>query len=205
MNPKISLKPRLVLNLLAGTVFFGLLIALAYRTSDLFAGSIQQTLNRPVQSESLSSTPTPSRTQPVAGWNVYRDGTYSFQYPSDWSVTGQYADYYKGRIVTITSPSRTVAIHVYPAQPPYGFGASESRQMNDLKIPIEGNGYGVKENIRSKNKVFVDLKIQKKKEYHIVFGTGYPATDDKVASSSDYFATREVVVKILSTLKITEN
>ncbi len=151
-------------------------------------------------------SPTP---EDITKWETYDNNEYSFQYPSTWSIEGKYDDYFKGQMVTMINPSKTIKVTVSPAQIPYGFGGVGEEKSTSIKIFTDGQTFETKENIygwgnEAADRVYVDLKIPKKKDYHILFGTGYPAADDQNPSLDDYNAEKTTIIKILSSLKITE-
>ncbi len=163
----------------------------------------------PISEENKKKLQSPSSSDETANWKTFSNNNYSFKYPVDWSIQDQPKDSTNrySEVVNIKNLSGSVAIILSPFQYPYGLEGEDiakSIQTNDLTVTIEGNQYLVKETTFLKNKAFVDMKVQRTKEHHILFGTGYPAAEDKLASLSDYKSNRNLILKMLSTLKIAE-
>lgn len=134
-------------------------------------------------------------------WKTYTNASYTFQYPSSWGVTEGFAKTadHSENTVQILNKSGSVQINISPEQQIYGFsGGVDSKHF--LTVNINGQNYQVKENIVSNRTVFVDFQIGTSK-YHILFGTGYPAGEEILASISDYNLMKETILKILSTFK----
>lgn len=143
---------------------------------------------------------TPSPAPDISNWKTYADNNYSFKYPPDWLVK-------EGKVVTIKNPTGSVAFIFSPLLYPYsinGEDLEESKQETEIKVNVDGKEYLATETVYSHSKAFVDLKIQKSKEHHIIFGTGYPAGEDRAASLSEYYANRDIVLSILASLQISE-
>lgn len=142
-------------------------------------------------------------------WSSYSDNTYSFKYPKAWSVvpgTANTEKYFEGDYVQIVSPSPAVTIEIAPSQFTYGFAGIEHRAGETFNVSIGGQVYSGTEDIRfeeGKTKVYVNMAVPLGgKEFHILFGTGYPVNQDNMASYSDYQKYRDTILEILATLKI---
>ena len=161
-----------------------------------------------------TTAPTVIQNSPnIAGtedWKLYTDKTYTFKYPSTWNVqpgSSNTEDYFGGDYVQIVAPAPTVTIEIAPAQFTYGFeGQSEHKGGETFKVNIGGREYSGTEDIRTeegRTKVFVNMTVPVAgKEFHILFGTGYPVNQDSAASLSDYQKYRDTILKVLSTLTI---
>ncbi len=178
-------------------ILFVLVAIVAYLLGTRQSQKVIQNQLTPVAPTSIPS-PTPDET---TNWKTYADGYYSFKYPSNWSATGVYEDYYKYQIVTLYNPNQSVVLEVFPTQPPYGWGGVREWETNNLEIDFEDKKYTVVENFVDDG-AYVDFKIVKDKEYHILFGTGHPTTS-KSKSVADYKASRNTILRILSTFKFT--
>ncbi len=149
-------------------------------------------LSIPSPMESNKKIQTLTISNKTAGWKTYTDDYYFFKYPSDWFVDVALAG---EQVVKLLNHNRTVTMGIYTRQPIYG--RITPPITTDLTIVIEGKTYSTQEFDRS----FVDLKIKKDKEYHILFGTGYPAGADNRRSLPDYNAARDTILTVLSTFK----
>lgn len=199
----------LLIMVLIGLVMLGLGLGGGYF---LFASKPQEMPEQNIQQVAQASptqaqeavNPTESVNE-TANWKTYSDKTYSFKYPLTWVVeegTKVTEDYFKGDVVTITNQTGTIAIQITPEQTPYGF-AEVKQTRQDLEVQVEGKKYTVSEITTNGSKAFVDMELQKGKEYHILFGTGYPAAEDAKISLSDYNSSKDIILQILSTLTIT--
>lgn len=157
----------------------------------------------------VSPTSGSSQADKTANWNTYADATYTFKYPKDWTVkpgSKETEEYFQGDYVEIIAPSPTVSIQISPSQPPYGFGGPMETKFESISINTNQSTYESKESTRVENgitKSFVDLAIPHTgKEYHVLFGTGYPVNDDQNSSYSDYQQYKDTILEILSTLTI---
>ncbi len=143
-------------------------------------------------------------------WKSYADKTYAFRYPSTWNIqpgSSDIEEYFGGDYIQVVAPSPTVTIEIAPAEFAYGFeGPVEHKIGETFKINIGGREYSGTEDIRTeegKTKVFVNMTVPiAGKEFHILFGTGYPVNQDSAPSYSDYQKYRDTILKILSTLTI---
>ena len=176
----------------------------------------------PAPSSQLTSTPLISpqpaaeADDPTTDWKTYTDKTYSFKYPPTWKVTpgsGATEEYFGGDYVSIVAPTPTVSIQIAPGVITYGFGGIPEEmekietKAENIEIKIDNEKYSAIESTRTENgkvKVFTDLTIPiNGKEFHILFGTGYPVNQDDLASYTDYLTYRDTILQILATFKFT--
>ncbi|GEM_PF-5557882 len=178
-------------------IFFVITIILLVIQIKLIYRITGDTLNN-----SSNETASTEATQ-TANWKTYINTKYTFQYPSDWIVTegdAKTADHSKNT-TQILNKSGSVKINISDEQPIYGFSCCLESEY--LSVNINGQNYQVKETTFGNHAVFVDFQIGKSK-YHVLFGTGYPAGDNRLASISDYNLAKETILKILSTFKLTD-
>lgn len=207
-------KPWLLITIIALLLSATSVLGYKYYELQQKVSNLQQPDPQPspkivVSSPSPVTSPT-TEVDPTAGWKTYTDTTYSFKYPSTWTVrpgNESEEEYWSGDFVEIISPAPTVTINISPSQSLYGFGGPiEHKKGETLNIQVNGKIFQGIETIRvesSRTKVFVDMAIPiNNKEFHILFGTGYPANQDDSASYSDYLKYRDTIVQLLSTLKI---
>lgn len=135
-------------------------------------------------------------------WKIHNGQVYSLKYPYDWIVNEAYDDYF-GNQITVTNSAKSTVLRVLTGRQPYGYSGSTDVKSNSIVIKVEGVSYDVKEEIVDGRTALVDHTVKKGgKEYQILFGTGYPVGEDKLASIPDYYAAKETLIKILSTLVI---
>lgn len=156
-----------------------------------------------ITSQTPQPTPTPSPSDETANpdsiganWKTYTNTTYTFKYPSDWIVSS--TDYLN--TTTLTNKARSVAINISEGQYPYGQGTNVKNETRNLSVTLNGKDYETVETVTNDKEVFVDFTVGASK-YHILFGTGYPAGEDRLASLSDYYSLKGNILKILSTFK----
>lgn len=158
----------------------------------------------------VSETPT-STPDPTEGWKVYQDNTYSFKYPDDWkAVPGQESEeeYFNGDVVKVNSPSGKVVLGFFADTYPYGFGSDAIQNQETLNLTINNTQVSAIEKTRTDSngqKAFIDLKYPRNgKNYHIIFGTGYPISDDQNTSYEEYLDLKVTIFQILSTFEFIE-
>ncbi|MBI2641147.1 hypothetical protein HYW87_00950 [Candidatus Roizmanbacteria bacterium] len=143
----------------------------------------------------ISSFKFSDQTGETANWKVFNHNDYSFKYPVDWIVNK--LDYLNS--TRLTNSNKTLTITVSEGQYPYGFSSSSTNlKIQYITVKVGGKSYQVKE-ITDDTGAFVDFKIDTVKKHHILYGTGYPASEK--SSLSDYNNTKEIIFKILSTFK----
>lgn len=163
----------------------------------------QQQSSQPKPNPSPQPTAQPSPvSNETADWKTYAGSIYSFEYPSDWTIRENSGDGYYNQVIQITNSANSLGITLSPFQYPYGFGGTMDVKTNKIKVTVENKDYSATEDVISKRKAYVDLTIQKNKEHHILFGTGYPAASDHLKSLEDYNNQKATMLKIISTLKI---
>lgn len=134
-------------------------------------------------------------------WKTHKEVGYTFSYPADWIIkTNGYLGEYGG--VILNNKQNSVSIIFSDVQYPYGFeGPGWNWKSQDLKIVVADKEYFVKEKILD-NRVYVDFKPSVDSQtVYILFGTGYPASEDKNASITDYHNSRDTILEILSTFR----
>ena len=144
-------------------------------------------------------SPSPSMDE-TSTWKVYEDADYNFKHPSDWSVVK--IDY--SNSTQITNKNQTVTITILEEQYPYGYGGDDKFDTRDIKITVGNKEYSAKENVVNDKDGYVDFKLDTSKNYHVLFGTGYPAGCCGKTSLEDYKSSFETILKILSTFKFTQ-
>lgn len=145
-----------------------------------------------------TQTPVASSSADILVWKTYTGENYSFQYPADW-ILNDNSGYLES--VNVENPKKTVNLLISNGQYPYGFGAEQDVVINNLAIFVDGKTYQVKELVTAGKKAYVDFKLDNQDDYHILFGTGYPAASDTNYSIEDYQNSKPIILKILSTLK----
>lgn len=194
----------LIVVVVGGAAYF-----LGSRNSVTVTEPVTQTVQPQPTKSSETAEVAVEEIEEISSWKTFADGQYSFQYPHDWSVKVEQRkpnDEYS-EVVQIINPSGSVSITISPFQYPYGFGGEDVQKSwheKELKVYIEDKEYTAKEVTYLNSKVFTDVKIQKNKEHHILFGTGYPAGEDRLSSLTDYTASKETILKILSAFKFIE-
>ncbi len=162
-------------------------------------------------SQSQQLTPTISQPSPTAdptanpdligaNWKTYIHGNLTFKYPPDWTAK----DFNYANSVIIENMKSSVKMTISEGQYPYGFeGPQPDVKKNLLKVVVNGKEYQATENIIGNEKAYVDLELDTIQKHHILFGTGYPADDDLNISLEDYYASKDTILKILSTFRFT--
>lgn len=142
-------------------------------------------------------TPTPN---PTVNWKTYTGTEYTFRYPQDWTLRSEEND----NAVFMANKEGSVGIVFSDSQYPYGFGPGYIElKRNDLHIPFLGKTIVAKEVDSS----FADFSVKDPRELHILFGTGYPiaSVSDSNKSISDYAASKETILKILSSFQFIDS
>lgn len=131
-------------------------------------------------------------------WKTYSGKEYTFRYPQDWSLRSEEDD----NVIFMANKEASVGIVISDSNYPYGYGPGVVLKEKDLNIVFLGKTIIVKERDGS----FVDFSINDPRELNILFGTGYPVASvgDNTKSISDYSASKETILKILSTFKFLE-
>lgn len=154
-----------------------------------------------------SSTPHPvvslqPSADPTIGWQTFTGKEIAFKYPLDWTVKEEYSDYFSGYMLTLENANKIVSIVVTPSQEPYGFAGPDTLSENQLLVTVGGKSYSVDETTVENRAVFVDFPVNfGKKQYFILFGSGYPVNDDQKASINDYNKEKSNILQILSTFQ----
>lgn len=136
----------------------------------------------------------------ISDWEVY-DGGIKFKHPRNWSVEQGNAVYFGGETVIVKNPEETVSLTVYPYindRFPYGFGNPQI-EVNTLVVNFNGQEYDIDENTVDQKAVYAELANEG--EYSFIFGTGYPAGREDLASLADYNRDRDTIIQILSTIE----
>lgn len=186
--------PLLLMLLAAALLFLGGTYYLNQR-SQLQTNTIPQ----PTVSQPVNVVPSVDETE---NWKTYTNDQLrlTLKYPLGWTVKGGYDQYYQGQVITINNPSMSVAINLYPRQPVYGLEGQEQQpaKTNTISLTIDHQTYTSKETILNNNRAYVDFQLNGS-SIHVLFGTGYPAGEDKLASLAEYNKSRDIILKILST------
>ena len=134
-----------------------------------------------------------------ANWKTYIHGSLTFKHPFDWIAK----DFDYSNSVIIENMKSSIKITVSEGQYPYGFEGPGPMNIkeNPIKITVSGKVYQTTEKIIEDKKAYVDLELDTPQKHHILFGTGYPADDDLHISLEDYYASKDTILKILSTFK----
>lgn len=164
----------------------------------------------PASPPSATIVPTTAPIDQTANWKRFEGKVYSFNYPPDW-IAQENQDTYLGDVAKITNQSKSLVLNVSTNQLPYGIEAPKTYETHDLTLTIEGKTYTAKEIVFSwggnnttvsQGNAVVDYLFRKNgKNFHILFGTGYPAGEDRFSSLNDYTANKSVFSDILSTFK----
>ncbi len=169
----------------------------------------------PLLRDDTSYNPNSPPSSDTEVWKSYSDKTYTFTYPPTWkaqagSKVGE--EHYGGDMATITSPSPAVGIILSPTGTTYGFegGASNHNDGKTLTVTINGRKYSDTEDIFTytnsadkERRAFVDMTVPVgNKQFHVLYGTGYPATEDRFADYAEYQKYRPTILQILNTLQI---
>lgn len=144
-----------------------------------------------------TTQPSPSPIDKTANWKTYNRGDLSLKYPPGWSVRD--SDYLNS--VFLENKSGSVKITISEGQYPYGFAGPMETKENPLKVVVGDKEYQTKEIIIDNKKAYVNFEVDTPQKHHILFGTGYPADNDLNYSLEDYNASKDTILKILSTLK----
>lgn len=152
-------------------------------------------VNLPGFVQSPSQTP-----NPTANWKTYGNSKLSLKYPPNWNLK---TSDYLGSDFQLENSTGSISITVSKGQYPYsiqGYGSNEI-ETNNLSVKVGEIFYQTQGYILAKQKVYADVTVG---EYHILFGTGYPAGNDNLASLSDYQKEKNTILQILSTFKFTD-
>lgn len=151
----------------------------------------------------VTQIPPPSQApadEKTANWKTFNTDGYNFKHPSNWNVIK--TDYLKS--TRIDNENQTVSITISEGQYPYGYGGDVKFNTRNININVGDKEYSVKENIVNDKDAYVDFKLDTTKNYHILFGTGYPAGCCGKTSLDDYKSSFDTILKILSTFKFTQ-
>lgn len=189
----------LVIALIAGGAFYiGRNTVPAPQNDSIQKAQINQTSNPTPEASSKQPEPS-SVSDETTGWKTYSNANYSFKYPADWTLsTSEYLN-----SVSLTNPNKTVSITISEGQYPYGYGGEVKFDKKDIKVMVSGKEYSVKENTTNDTEVFVDFKLDSTKDYHVLFGTGYPGGFGGKTSKEDYYNAKPTILQILSSFKFT--
>jgi hypothetical protein len=166
--------------------------------------TLQNNSSSPTPYPSISEQPTPTPSQKPTevaekdGWKTYSNTYYSLMYPSDWTLNT--SDYMN--LAELTNPNKTVSFKLTDGQYPYGYGGEVKFDTKDINLTVNGKEYTVEETTTNNTQVFVNFKLDIK-NYHVLFGTGYPGGSDEKTSKEDYYSTKPTIMKILSSVKFT--
>ncbi|MBI2049373.1 hypothetical protein HYT32_00455 [Candidatus Roizmanbacteria bacterium] len=184
----------------------GILFVLVVVGSYLLGARNSQTVVSNQQSSVVPTIiPSPTPIDETANWKTYTNTRsnypYTFSYPSDWELgESEYEN-----LASLTHKKGAIAITFSDDQYPYGFGGLEAGdfETQSLKITIAGKEYATKETIISNQKAYVDFSTSAPNKIHILFGTGYPAAQDNIASLVEYNNAKNTILQILSTFQFT--
>lgn len=144
-----------------------------------------------------SPSPTPLLSDETANWQTYTSGKLTFKYPDGWNAK----DFDYANSVLIENMASSVKITISEGQYPYGFAGLPEIKENSFKITVDGQEYQVTENILDNRSAYVDFELNTPQKHHVLFGTGYPAANDYLTSLDDYYSSKDIILKILATLK----
>ena len=208
--PVISPLPVLVPPKKSGRYLLWALLFLVLLLSATVAFFVYQNLQlRQQLTVQLTPTPVSSATplptpDPMDDWKTFSGKTFSFKYPQLWEAKEQNNDYFESVFVVLNNSTQTVRLNVTPSQMVYGFGGDYAREKKEIEIEVGGKMYTATENLIDNRAVYVDQQVTiGSQKYFVLFGTGYPAGEDKKASLDDYQNEKENILKILSTFKFT--
>lgn len=192
--------PILIVLILAALVG-GYFLYSKQKPSTPLSQTVQPTSTPSSTPESTNSAETVyTESDRSANWKIYTTEAYKIEYPAEWTIVA--SDYLK--TIQLSNQSRTVSINISEGQYPYGFGGPGYEfKKQTIEVFINGEKIQTQETILNKKKAYVDFQVGTSK-YHILFGTGYPAAEDELASLSDYYSYKNTVLKILSTFKFTQ-
>lgn len=198
-----------------GFASYALLLAVVVTLATVAGAAFlfKQTLFRPKTEDmikvlSVVETPSPFFTpepteDPYASWQSFQDNVFTFKYPQKWTAEDASSEKV-GHLIIIKNPDKDVWIKLTDKKAVFEFGSVGAWKTSDIKINIEGKEYSTHESEVNRQGAFVDLIVPKAKNYQILFGTGYPATSGVSASLLSYSASKETILKTLSSLKITD-
>lgn len=151
-----------------------------------------------------------SQSNQTENWKIFRNQAYSFKHPVNWNVAATLEDNmpeeqkYVGDKIFIVNPEETVGIIVTTGEHSWGSTGQEIIQNSPISFSINGQDVQAEESVINTQSVRTSASISlKEKEYLILFGSGYPITDDPSASLDDYYRDKNTVLEILSTFEFT--
>lgn len=147
----------------------------------------------------------------TADWETFSNQAYSFKYPTNWDVTATLEDdfpedqKYVGDKISINNAEKTVGIIVTTGEHSWGGTGRESIQSTPISFSINSQDYQSEESIIDNHSARTHLTIPfNGKDYIVLFGSGYPITNDPTASLDDYNRDKNTILQVLSTFKFSD-